>query len=323
MLPEIWSPIFGCNSMKKYDILTVFDTCVDLIVDLGGITPEFDQKEKLVRDFGLYLGGSACIFAAQCAKLGMSTTGTGVLGKDAFGELVKNSLSGCGVDISHLREEESVKTSLGIALNRGSDRSILTYDRSIQAVTAEMVSDSLLKEAGHLHIASYYLLGGLRPGVTDLLRRAKKLGLTTSLDTNWDPQEQWELPRETLELIDVFLPNENEIRFLSGCEELSEAIGYFLEKIPLVVVKLGEKGAMAITKERRVAFPTRKVKVADTVGAGDSFDGGFLYGYLNGYGLEDCLKTGIICGSENVARFGGCDGQADLKRVSEVLEAEF
>lgn len=301
--------------MREYDVLTFLDTCADLIVDLGETVPEFDQKEKLVRDFGLYMGGSACIFASQCAKLQLSTVGVGVVGEDSFGGLVRETLRESGVDTSYLTTDSAVKTSLGISLNRGTDRAILTYDQSIQAVNASMASEELLKKARHLHIASYYLLRNLGPGLEDLCARARRLGLTVSLDTNWDPAERWELPLELLRQVDVFLPNEREIRFLSGREDLEEAMAYFLRYVPVLAVKLGERGAVAATREERVSLPSRQVPVADTVGAGDSFDGGFLWGYLNGLGLEESLRAGILCGAGNVACFGGCQGQIGLKRL--------
>lgn len=306
---------------KKFDVLTVFDSCVDLIVDLGDTVPEFDQKEKLVRDFGLYMGGSACIFAAQCAKLGLSTAGVGVVGKDTFGQLVSGTLRDCGVDTSYLREDGTVKTGLGIALVRGKDRSILTYDQSIQEVESSWVTQEMLEHTRHLHIASYYLLKNLRPGLEEILRQAKELGVTVSLDTNWDPEERWELPEELLKQVDVFLPNEAEIQLLSGKKTLAEAIDYYLQAIPMVVVKRGEQGAVAATRERREEVPAKKVSVADTVGAGDSFDGGFLFGYLQGYSLEKSLEIGVACGSGNVSCFGGYNGQPTLEQVKHLTES--
>ena len=102
---------------RKYDVATIFDACVDLIVHLGNVTPDFGQKEQLVQDFGVYLGGSACIFASQCAKLGISTAGAGLAGEDAFGKIVLDELRGSGVDISYLKTSSACKTSVGVALN--------------------------------------------------------------------------------------------------------------------------------------------------------------------------------------------------------------
>ncbi len=304
---------------KKFDVLTIFDACVDLIVELGDTVPEFDQKEKLFDDFGLYMGGSACLFASQCAKLGLKTTGAGVVGKDSFGKLVSETLKKCGVNTDYLSERDGIKTSIGISLNKGADRAILTYDQSILAADLSLITDEMLMQTRHLHIASYYLLKKLQPDIPLLLKRAKKYGLTTSLDTNWDPDEKWILDTEILKLIDVFLPNENEIKLLSKTDDLEAAIAFFREYVPITALKLGARGAVAVTKSERVMLPAPHVRVMDTIGAGDSFDGGFLYGYLNGCSLEKSLEYGIICGSHNVSQRGGYDGQAKLQAL---LEAE-
>lgn len=310
------------SKSKRFDVLTIFDSCVDLIVDLGEIVPEFDQKEKLVQDFGLYMGGSACIFATQCAKLGLATAGVGAIGTDVFGQLISKTLRASGVDTRYVREDIGIKTGLGIALVRGKDRSILTYDQSILAVEPSWITGEMLENARHLHVASYYLLRNLRPGLLEILQRAKRMGMTVSLDTNWDPEERWELPDELLQQVDVFLPNETEIQLLSGKKTLSEAIEHFLKRIPVVVVKRGEKGAVASTRERREEALAERVQVADTVGAGDSFDGGFLFGYLRGYPLRKSLEIGVACGSGNVSCFGGYEGQPTLRQIGNLEESD-
>jgi len=303
-----------------YDIITILDTCVDLVVDLGDTIPEFDQKEKWVDSFSIEMGGSSCIFACQCAKLGLKTVGVGVVGCDAFGQIVLDGLSGAGVDISHIKKDENLKTGLGILLTRGSDRSILTYSGTIGAARPEFLTDELLSSARHLHIASYYLLTGVLEAVPDILWRAKALGLTISLDTNWDPSERWELPDELLQYVDIFIPNENEAMLLTGINDVTEAARHLAKKIPIVVVKQGDEGGMVITKEEQIQLSPPEVRVVDTVGAGDSFAGGFIHAYLNGMELYDCLRAGLYCGSMNTTRMGGTKGQARLDSLSLYLE---
>lgn len=292
-----------------WDVLTILDTCVDLVVNLGNTRIEFDQKEKFVDSFSLEMGGSACIFACQCAKLGLSCAGIGVVGDDVFGRLVREKLVGTAVDVTHLYTDTKWKTGMGTLLNRGSDRAILTYNGTIGAVTPDMVTDDLLKNARHLHIASYYLLTGMRADMPDLAWRAKRLGLTVSLDTNWDPEEAWKLPQELLEAVDVFFPNDNEVKLLSGRTDICAAMDYF-KKIPVLVVKRGKDGAIAHSNGRVYRAGAIAIPVADTVGAGDSFDAGFLYGWLHNMPIETCLRAGIYCGSMNVRANGGIASQA-------------
>jgi sugar/nucleoside kinase (ribokinase family) len=178
-----------------------------------------------------------------------------------------------------------------------------------------MITDRLLASARHLHIGSYYLLEGIHDALPDLLCRAKAMGLTVSLDTNWDPKEEWRLPEELLKYVDVFMPNENEIILCSGKQNFNDACSYFAELVPVVAVKQGGKGGTVLYDHRTVSLPPEQVAVVDTVGAGDSFDGGFLFGYLNGWPIEKCLRAALYCGSMNTACAGGIDGQAHLKEM--------
>jgi len=302
----------------QYDVITVLDTCVDLIINLGNTVPEFDQKEKWMDSYSLEMGGSSCIFACQCAKLGLKTAGIGMTGDDAFGKVAIDGLRGCGVDVSHLKPCEE-KTGLGVLLTRKNDRSILTYSGTIGAAGPGLLTDEILESARHLHVGSYYLLSGMRDAFPEMLRRAKKSGLTVSLDTNWDPEEKWDLPDDLLSCVDIVFPNENEAMLLTGADDLSEAIRRLNKKVPVVAVKLGAAGAVAAKDGEIVSLPAFNVSVADTVGAGDSFDAGFAYAFLNGMNLTECLKAGIFCGSMSTSMPGGTAGQPDLVELLKYL----
>ena len=111
----------------------------------------------------------------------------------------------------------------------------------------------------------------------------KAAGLTTSLDTNDDPEAKWEADLfDVLPFVDVFLPNEREAQKIAGTENFEEAVKRLAQRVPLLVVKLGHQGAMAVRGEERVMSPALKVKAVDPVGAGDSFDAGFLHQYVRG-----------------------------------------
>lgn len=297
---------------KKYDIVTAFDACVDLLVN-GEATPQFGQAEQLMDGYLLEMGGSACIFACQCAKLGLSVAGVGTVGKDAFGTFVLEKLNSCGVDVSAISRDGGIQTGLGLALCReNGNRAILTVPGSIDSADPERLL-TLLPEARHLHIASYYLLAKMRPHWPVILREAKRLGLTTSLDTNWDPATRWDGMEDLFPYLDVFFPNEYELLAFTGEYEPEPAARRLARMIPLVAVKLGAKGAMVVLPDEQSAYcPALEVEVVDTVGAGDTFDAGFLYGYLNGKKPEDCQRLGVFCAGQSVRAMGGLAGQPSL-----------
>lgn len=309
---------------KKYDIVTAMDLCVDFLVQLGNVVPEFGQKEQLVEDYTIELGGSCSIFACQAAKLGLKIAGLGAVGDDFFGRLIRDKLDSAGVITDYIRIDRSVKTGMGAALcKRDGDRSILTYAGSIEAAGIEDMTDEILASTKHLHIGSFYLLKKLEKNLLEIVRTAKKYGATISLDTNWDPYETWDGGIfDLLPLVDIFQPNENEIMAITRKNNLEEAVKSILELVPVITLKRGKKGAAVITREKYFHVEPVDVPVVDTVGAGDSFDAGFLYGFLSELDLFECLKIGSICGSLNTRMAGGIAGQPLRTEMEQILRKE-
>jgi ribokinase len=302
--------------MPLFDILTFGDLCVDLVMTGPDVTPQFGQVEKLVEDYTLEMGGSCSIFACQAAKLGLRTEILGKVGDDDFGRLMLRRMRESGVDTSRVSVDPALKTGMGIALCPPGDRAILTYMGTINVLQPADVSDELLASARHLHHGSYFLHTGLRPGIADIFRRAKALGLTTSLDTNWDPDNRWEGLDEMLPLTDVFMPNDEEALRISRQDTLEAAGAYFLAKgVRIVTLKAGSKGARIITRETTLERPVVPVTGGDSIGAGDSFDAGFLAGWLRGLPLERCLEIGMACGRGVASRIGGVAGQLYWEQV--------
>ena len=297
---------------RPYDILTIGDMNVDLVIGLSDETPQFGQVEQWIPDYFLEMGGSACIFACQAAKLGMRVAILGRVGVDSFGELMVQRLNESGVDTHLVRMDPELKTGLSLALCRpNGDRSILTYAGTLNAVYLRDITDDFLRLGRHIHYCSYYLQTNLLPSVPTILQRAKELGLTISIDTNWDPDENWDGGLyECLRLADIFLPNEREARVITRCEDLSGAIQRLVDLGPLTVVKMGVEGVRVANRERQFTIPVEVVAhPVDTVGAGDSFDGGFISAWLHGLPLEDCAAIGNACGRANTLARGGIAGQ--------------
>jgi ribokinase len=302
---------------KIYDVITFGDLCVDLIITGADVTPQFGQVEKLVENYTLEMGGSCSIFACQAARLGLRTAILGRVGPDSFGQLIIERMQQAGVDTRFVTIDPTIKTGMGIALCPPGDRAILTYMGSVNVLTPADVSDDLLASAGHLHHGSYYLHTGLRPGIPDIFARAKRLGLSTSLDTNWDPDETWNGGlAQVLSLTDVFMPNDQEALRISHLSGLDEAAESFLRQgVKVVTIKAVAKGARVYTPAARLERPVNPVSGGDSIGAGDSFDAGFLAGWLRNLPLERCLEIGMACGRSVASKIGGLAGQLRWREV--------
>src|SRR5512145_342785 len=159
----------------SFDILVAGEINPDLILS-GGVIPAFDQTEKLVDSAALTVGSSSAIFACGARRLGLKVAFIGVCGDDVFGRFMLDEMRTRGVNVSNVIVRADGQTGLSVILNRGTDRAILTHPGLIPALRASDIPDALLREARHLHVASYFLQTDLQPELPDLFRRAHSLG---------------------------------------------------------------------------------------------------------------------------------------------------
>jgi sugar/nucleoside kinase (ribokinase family) len=305
---------------KQYDILVAGEINPDLILSGLDLEPRFGQHETLVDSADLTIGSSCAIFACGAARLGLRVAIIGIVGKDLFGDFMLVEMQRRAVDTSPVIVDPSCSTGLSVILNRGQDRAILTHMGSIDALQASHVTDDLLKTSRHLHVASYFLQTALQPGLPGLFRRARSLGLTTSLDTNWDPAEKWTGVQSLLDLTDLFLPNAAEAQALTGMPDAGAAALSLAQHAGSVAVKQGAQGALAARGNFLVQVDAIPARVVDTVGAGDSFDAGFLYGFLDNWPIERCLILGTVCGTISTQSAGGTTGQATLDEAMRYVD---
>ena len=300
--------------MAEFDVLVVGDANPDLLLR-GDVRPRFGQAEQLLTAADLVLGGSAAITAAGCARLGLRTALFAAVADDVFGRLVRDELAQRGVTLL-AADGRGAPTGVSVVLSEQDDRGILTLPGTIPALRPGDLTDELLGRAGHLHVASLYLQPALATGLAGIFARARTSGRTTSLDTNWDPAEKWESIDEILAHTDVFLPNANELRAITGLAETDEAAASLVSRGTTVVMKDGARGARAWWPGGACAAPGRTVYVVDTTGAGDSFNAGFLAARLGGRSIEDAIEWAAVAGSLSTRAAGGTACQATRDELS-------
>jgi sugar/nucleoside kinase (ribokinase family) len=305
--------------MRPFDILVAGEINPDLILS-GNVHPEFGQVEKLVDRATLAIGSSSAIFACGAARLGLHVAFIGVCGDDIFGEFMLDEMQKRGVDVTNVLIRKDGQTGLSLILNQDSDRAILTHLGLIPALRAADISDALLCQARHLHVASYFLQTNLQPDLPALFRRAHSLGLTTSLDTNYDPSEKWMGFDELLSATDIFFPNRTEALSITQTTQVELAAQQLANKSKFVVIKLGADGAVLRANNEMIAAQSIPVNIVDTIGAGDAFDAGFLYGYLNRWDLETSLQLGVVCGALSTRAAGGTAAQPILDEALAYLK---
>jgi sugar/nucleoside kinase (ribokinase family) len=289
---------------RDLDVIVAGEANVDLMV-LGVPRVEFD-KELLAQDMSLVLGGSSSIAAFNLARLGARVGFVGFLGRDTFGDFVEQRLRWAGVDVSQVRRVRQPKTGITIWHEYKGRRAGVTYPGCIARLRGSDIPSSYLRRAKHLHVGAYFFQEGLHPGAASAFRRARRLGLTTSLDCNFDPKETWDsgifdVLRET----DIFLPNDTESLHLTRCRTVEKAAGVLANLARIVAIKRGARGALVRSPQGVVSVQAIQCKVVDTTGAGDSFNAGFLSQFVKGKSLEDCARAAIRAATRAVGAVGG------------------
>jgi sugar/nucleoside kinase (ribokinase family) len=326
------SPERAGGGRAAVDLVVIGDANPDVLVIGDDVTPEFGQKEKLVRSGILTVGGSAAITAVAAARLGLSVALVAAVGPDAAGEFMRGELARAGVDTSWLAVRAAAPTGLTVVLTGGTDRAILTAAGAIGSLTPSDVPGELLAGARHVHVSSYFLMAGsLGPGLAGLLAGARAAGATTSVDTNWDPSGRWGADtwlRAALAQADLLLPNEAEALALSGQPDLAGAVRALAGRADdaggsagaggtaRVVVKLGARGALCADRDgwRQVSLPP--VTPVDDTGAGDCFNAGLITGLLNGLDLPGAAALGCAAGALSTQAAGGTGSCLSLVTAS-------
>ena len=307
--------------MSQFDVTIAGELNLDLI--LYGL-PETLQPERelLAENMMLTLGSSSAIVAHNLAALGSRVGFVSCIGGDSFGDIALQRLSASGVHVEQVIRNSTAQTGLTVILQHGNWRNILTYPGTIFDLKPEHLNFEYLSSSRHFHFSSFYLQRGLRPHVTDLFRQLKQRGLTISLDPNDDPDDEWKADiEEALGYVDIFLPNAREAKKIAGTENIEDAISKLAAIVPLIVVKCGAEGATAQRGSDRFVSPATAVKIVDPVGAGDSFDAGFLHQFLRGSDLQSCLNAGNVTAALSTTRAGGTEAFRDLEYRNHFLQS--
>jgi len=311
--------------MKHFDIAAIGELNVDVI--LNGIESEPEiGKEKFAREMTVTLGSSTAIFAANAAALGSKVCFVGLVGKDSFGSLVKTSLQAKGVDTRYVMEG-AIPTGATICMNYGEDRANLTYQGSMDVMGYDDIDKNVFDETSHIHLSSLFMQSALLRDIHKVLDIAAEKGITVSLDTQWDPMETWKLDyKSVLPKVTLFLPNAKELQALTGKDNLEDAIAEVLPCLGnAMVVKCGSEGSLLVKKDgtRKMLPAFLNKNVVDAIGAGDSFNSGFVSAFVKGLSLEDCQECGNLTGAVNTTAAGGTGAFTSLVRVKEICLNKF
>ncbi len=294
--------------MAQNDIISLGQLVADVVVKpIKGLPAS--GTAKTVERIELRCGGCGLNTAILLKKLGVSVGMVGKVGRDVFGEFLLNQVRSLGLDAMGVKQDPAVRTSSVIVLiSPSGERSFLYAPGGNESLTFDDIDFNRIRRAKILHIGGIMKLSSL--DAARVLKQARRLGLITSLDTDWDSSGKWlEWIEPSLPFLDLFLPSLEEARLISRKNHPAKIAEFFLKYgVKVFVLKMGKKGCYIRTPDSELTVPAFNVSVVDTTGAGDAFVAGFLAGYLKGWDLEKCGRLANACGGLCTTRVGTSDG---------------
>ena len=297
---------------RRPEVAIVGELNVDFILE--GVPRDLpEERELLASNFTMTLASSSAILAHNLALLGTRVSFSSRIGPDPLGEVCCQWLQQAGVEIDHVRcVRNGSNTGVTFILPLVTTRRSITYPGAMFEMGIEDVDTAYLASAQHFHLSSFFLHRKLSPHIKGLFAAMKRNGLTTSLDTNDDPQDEWDSGLKTVfPELDILFCNERELLKIAQMENADAAAEKVSAVVRMLIVKRGPRGASVYSQGQRIDAPAISVQVQDTVGAGDTFNAGFLHLWLGNAPLEECLAFGNLAAALSTTRPGGIEAFKD------------
>ena len=302
------------------------------------------EVDKPLNETGLFSGpypsGSSAIMISTVARMGHSCGIISGVGKDGFGECMLNRLKKDGVDVSKVLVDPDGSTACAfVAYDSEGDRRYLFHWDETPATKAVMpdVTEPSLKEAKYFHVMGCALTAKLSYGweIVKTARAMKAQGTKISFDPNVRTEhltnpnkskECFEIINAMLEITNLFAPGLDELKLVTGIDDVEEAVKKCFENpnLEILMLKMGSKGSRIYTRDGQVVEQgLYKVESVDPTGAGDTSLGAFLCALLEGKDMKECAEIAAAAGALNVAAFGPMEGKISPENVQAMRVGTF
>lgn len=273
----------------------------------------------LVETVSQQLGGNAGSTSYTLGKLGIPTFVVTLAGRDAEADAVIARLESVGVDTSRLMRTDA-PTSVAVSLvNQAGERALLYR----LGASAEQFPSFPISGANHFHLAAVFRMKHLRTAAPEVLRQAKALGMTTSVDTQWDTDAEWmKVLAPSLPSADLLFVNEDEARMLTGHRDAeSSARSLQSAGAKVVCVKLGSQGCAVFAEEMSFTSPGFRVSAIDSTGAGDCFSAGYVAALQRNLSHREAARVANAVGALSVQQLGATAGVRNWEETLQWIES--
>jgi sugar/nucleoside kinase (ribokinase family) len=255
-------------------------------------------EDYYVSGFGIN-PGAGFINVASLRRLGLRVGLATDLGTDLFSRYILERFRAEDIDETFVRIQDRDLTVLTVGLSFPPDRTFITWEeQDVFGSRGVLIEDLRRYRVGCLfsHVAF----------TADVYAEAREQGIPICIDSFWDREFLTSAAAQAaIAQADAFLPNQVEACTITGTTTAEAALAALAPRCPMVAIKLGAAGVIGSFQGRCYRVPALPVEVIDTTGAGDNFDGGFIYGLVRGLPFEECLRCAVVAGSLSTRRAGG------------------
>ncbi len=312
------------KSKNPRNVLCVGDLVADIFASPMERLPEPGEL-LLTERIAVFLGGNALNTAVALCRLGEHVTVAGSVGDDALGQLLLDQMQTQGLDASGVRKEPGGMTASTVILRtEGEDRRFIHSLGVAATFNGEHVSPDLIPNNGVLFVGGYLKLGAWDDDVlANLMRSARQRHCTVVLNVCIAKDSGVDLSRclRLLEHVDVFVPNEDEARILTG-ETAPARQAQVLRRAGarVTVITRGQRGLYADDGEHTMEMGIFQVPLVDPSGCGDCFTAGLIAGLLRGWDITCVLEFGSAVGALGATALGCTDGVPSFAAVQHFLK---
>ncbi len=304
-----------------FKITVIGSLVMDQVIKIKNFPKEGDTL--FGDEINYFLGGKGANQAYALTRLGADTEMIGMVGEDNFGRAFIDTFKKAGTKVSKILVSKKVGTSMAAILSnyQAENKIVVMHGANFEFKAKELKKvESVLKNSD-LVITQLEL----RPEVEEAII---KLCAKHKVPVQLNPAPAYKLSKEILSKVTYITPNDLELSILTGMktdtlENAKKAVKKLLSMGPKNVIStLGGNGAMIGDKNGIRHIPGFKVKVVDTVGAGDAFNGGFAYAISKGYKIDDAVRFANAVGGLAVTKQGAFPSMPTLKEVNDLIKSQ-
>jgi sulfofructose kinase len=295
----------------KYDVVGLGQCCIDYLGVVGQY-PGINRKEE-IHDFTVQGGGPVATAMVTLSRLGAKTTFIGKISDDYFGGLIKDDLTSESVNIDHLVVENGKRSQFAFIVieKKTGKRTVLWSRATVTPLREDEINRNVISAAKVLHLDGLMLESSL-----EAAKCARDAGVTVVVD----PGSRREDPLALVKFADYFIASEDfTSQYCNGNDPKAAAMELLKQGAKTVIVTMGEKGSICVSKGNYFYQPAFRINPVDTTGCGDVFHGAFIFGLLQDLDLNKTVRFASATAALKCREIGGRKAIPVLSDVEEFL----